>query len=84
MDIESQVAADRCTLTGLSRHSKQLENLARRNNKVRGVDGFGASQAESATAALAKCQDVLDQLAECVDRAAESSGRSLTRLPCGR
>jgi hypothetical protein len=84
MDIDSQMAAGRCTLTGLGLRSKQLENLARRNGKVRGVDDFSASQAEPATAALAKCQDALGAFAEYAYRAAEPSRRSLTRPRYGR
>ncbi len=74
--IKSRMIDGRCTLAELNQCDRELEKLTRRNAKVRAVDGLGASQAEQAGAALAKCQEALDELAECVYRTAESSARS--------
>jgi hypothetical protein len=75
IDIDSRVAAGRCALAELNECGKELEKLSRWNDKIRSVDAFGASQAEPAATALAKCQDALDDLAECVYRAAEPPRR---------
>jgi hypothetical protein len=67
--IESRMVAGRCALADLNQCGKDLEKLARRNAKIRAVDSFAASQAEPAAAALAECQEALDDLGECVYRA---------------
>jgi hypothetical protein len=61
----------RCTLAELNQCDKKLEKLCRRNAKVRAVDGFGASQAEQAEAALTKCQEAVDDFSACVFPATE-------------
>lgn len=70
-DIKSRMIDGRCTLAELNQCDKKLEKLSRRNAKVRAVDGFGASQAEQAEAALAKCQEAVDDFSACVFRATE-------------
>lgn len=70
-DIKSGIIDGRCTLAELNQCDKKLEKLSRRNAKVRAVDGFGASQAEQAEAALAKCQEAVDDFSACVFRATE-------------
>jgi len=72
IDIKSRMIDGRCTLAELNQCDKELEKLTRRNAEVRAVDGFGASQAEQAQAALAKCQEAVDDFSACVFRAAES------------
>jgi len=71
IDIKSRMIDGRCTLAELNQCDRELEKLTRRNAKVRAADGFGASQAEQAEAALAKCQEALDDFSACVFRATE-------------
>jgi hypothetical protein len=71
IDIKSRMIDGRCTLAELNQCDKEFEKLTRRNAKVRAVDGFGARQAEQAEAALAKCQEVLDDFGAYVYRVAE-------------
>jgi hypothetical protein len=70
--IESRMIAGRCTLAELNQCGKELEKLARRNKKIRAVDGFSAAQAQPAEAALIKCQEALDDFSQLVYRAVES------------
>ena len=70
--IESETAAGHFTYGELGESSGDLAKLALRLENVRAEDAFGASQAESASSALAKCREALDRLAERVFRAGES------------
>jgi hypothetical protein len=56
-------AASRPSVADLKRADRELARLTRWCVKVRARDTFGAAQAEPAAAALAKCQDALDDLA---------------------
>jgi len=71
IDIKSRMIDGRCTLAELNQCDRAFERLSRRNAKVRAVDGFGASQAEQAEAALARCREALDDFGASVYRSAE-------------
>jgi hypothetical protein len=87
IDIKSRMIDGRCTVADLNQCDRELEKLSRRNAQVRAVDSFGASQAEQAEAALAKCQEALDDFGAGVYRAAEGPGTGSARaqpgLPAG-
>jgi hypothetical protein len=56
-------AAGRPSRADLAAGDRELARLARWADKARARDTFGARQAESATAAVAKCSEALDGLA---------------------
>jgi hypothetical protein len=56
-------AASRPSPADLSAADRELARLARWHEKAQARDAFGARQAESAAAAVAKCAEALDTLA---------------------
>ncbi len=65
-EIGSWAAAGRCTVAELDRADRQFARLVRRHADVVAKDAFGAVQAQSAGAALARLQDALDSFAASV------------------
>jgi hypothetical protein len=66
-DVES-LLAERCTPADLTQGERELTRLTRRDKQVRAADFFGASRADMAAAALARCRDALSRLADAVTR----------------
>jgi hypothetical protein len=71
-DIEALMAAGQHTADDLERGGRRLAKLAGRNDNARDQDPFGASRAESAAAALARCREALGRFAEHVYQEAEA------------
>jgi hypothetical protein len=66
-NIES-LLAERYTTADLTQGGRELSRLTRRDKQVRAADFFGASRADAAAAALARCRDALSRLADAVTR----------------